>query len=223
MKLKDLFEGDVIEFPTKEKTGLDALLKLDPTSRDGWRKLEHFVTNEANPMALRIKALNHLYSSTGAKPTMYTAKDVDQFIEFAKETDELMGKYKFQESANATVKYVGSKTVKGVLPASRIEKEGEWTEKEIERLYPGKFNPLRPPVGKKFKTAHYVNNEVTINPGDEGHLESGPSRQILTRSGRGFASDSYFVRKKDHARVNVDQFPSRHKDIKHLKHRDNDE
>jgi len=122
---------------------------------------------------------------------------------------------KLQELKSNLVTYIGDVPVKGHLPAERVEKSHTWTQQEIEKHYPGKYNPLKPKVGATTKTYHYVHKQVDINPGDHGYIDVGPSRQVLTRSGRAFQSDSYFVREHDHARINVDQFPRGHRDIKY--------
>lgn len=89
MKLKDLFEGDVVSFPGRQKSTLDTLLKQSSVGRVTINKLMDFIMDDKNPMSLRIKALIHLHSGTGSTQK-YTAEDVVEFTRFGKETDEMI-------------------------------------------------------------------------------------------------------------------------------------
>ncbi|MGI0075873.1 MAG: hypothetical protein ACREAU_00525 [Nitrosopumilaceae archaeon] len=93
MKLKDLFEGDILAFPSSGKRELDALLKIKPSNtkeeRELFVKLETFIMDDKHPMALRLKALQKITEITGERSEKFTTKDVEDWAEFAKQTHDM--------------------------------------------------------------------------------------------------------------------------------------
>jgi len=98
MKLIEICEGDIVRFPSTGKRELDAILRIEPTTqsleRELFTKLEHFIINENNPMSLRLKALERMMKLTGERLKKLTAKDVEKWADFAKETDVMVQQVK---------------------------------------------------------------------------------------------------------------------------------
>ncbi len=85
MKISEILEGDVIDFPSpKVKQELDRLLntkiagnyKGDETL---WNDLETFIMDKKNPMGYRVKALKKLDQVIGEVQPSYSAKDVEEY------------------------------------------------------------------------------------------------------------------------------------------------